>query len=416
MNNENLRKLSVPEKTIRLIEYLRKNTDENHTVKPDDIKNAFRDMGLRLGTKSTIVSFLENVIDAYNSDAEQHQLPSSEWRIVFDAYKEKYDDALYDETEHDETEFDETEPEEAEYDEAAGKPLRKPGTYIRNLYYIPEFSYEEIDAIIEAVLFSKTITTEETAKIITTLEDKLASKYYKRGVARTICKIHEKAGYDKELLQENLRIIQQAIKDNVQIEYQFNGYSHDKKLVPMGNYKRQVSPYYIVADNGRYYLLCANETYKNTLILRIDLMTEVTILGRNEKLGKKGIPSLPKKDIVGLPENWDGNFPKKHLNMSYDVPVKMKLRVKSEKLPNDKQKRITPDYTFLHDSFGDNYKFIKVDENDSDYDIIEVESSSFGMVNLALQYADKLEVLEPKEVREQIKEKLCMLQQKYLGK
>lgn len=395
MNNENLRKPSAPERTIRLIDYLRKNTDKDHTVKLGNIKNAFRDMGLKLGNDSTINSLVKDIANTYNSDITEHTLPQSEWRIVFDDYIKNYCDISDD--------------DESESDEKADKIA----THIKNLYYIPEFSYEEIDALIEAVLFSRTLTTEETHKIITTLEEQFASKYYKRGGARAICKIREKAGYDRELLRENLLTIQQAIEDSVQIEYQFNGYSHDKKLVPMGNYKRRVSPYYIVADNGRYYLLAANEEYKNTLILRIDLMTDVNIPNRDETIGNKGIPSMPKRSIAGLPQKWDDNFPMKHVNMSYDSPVRMKLRVKSEKSAQDKRKHIDPDYTFLHDYFGDNYKYLGVDEKDSDYDIIAVECSVFGMVNFALQYADKLEVLEPVEVREKIQKKMQILQKKY---
>lgn len=398
MNNDNLRKPSAPERTIRLIEYLRKNTDKDHTVKLGNIKNAFQDMGLKLGNDSTINSLVKDIAHAYNSDMEEHALPQSEWRIVFDDYIKNYNNALYDENESDETDDD-----------------KKPSMHIKNLYYVPEFTYEEIDALIEAVLFSKTLTTEQAKRIITTLEEQFTSKYYIRGGARAICKVHEKPDYNKELLRENLITIQQAIKDRVQIEYQFNGYSHNKKLTPMGNYKRRVSPYYIVADNGRYYLLAANEEYKNTLILRIDLMTEVNIPNRNETIGNKGIPSIPKKDISGMPQEWNGDFPMKHINMSYDMPVRIKLRVKSEKSEQDKRKHIDPDYTFLHDNFGDNYKYLGVDEENSDYDIVEVESSIFGMVNFALKYADKVEVLEPPEVREKMREKAQMLQKYYLN-
>lgn len=397
MNNENLRKPSAPERTIRLIEYLRKNTDKDHTVKLGNIKNAFRDMGLKLGNDSTINSLVKDIANTYNSDIAEHTLPQSEWRIVFDDYIKNYCDTSAD--------------DENESDDKSDKVA----THIKNLYFIPEFSYEELDALIEAVLFSKTLTTEEAKRIITTLEEQFASKYYKRGGARAICKVHEKADPDRELLRGNLHTIQQAIEDSVQIEYQFNGYSHDKKLVPMGNYKRRVSPYYIVADNGRYYLLAANEEHKNTLILRIDLMTEVNIPDRDETIGYKGIPGIPKRNISGLPQKWDDNFPMKHVNMSYDAPVRMKVRVKSEKSKQDKRKHIDPDYTFLHDYFGDNYKYLRVDEEDSNYDIIEVESSVFGMVNFALQYADKLEVLEPVEVREQIQKKVQVLQGKYFN-
>ena len=158
-----------------------------------------------------------------------------------------------------------------------------------NLYYVPEFSYEEIDALIEAVQLSRTLSAEETEHIISTLEDNFTSEYYRKG-ARRVCKINGKECCDRNVLRKNLLTIQQAITDGVQITYRFNGYNRDKKLAPMGDYKRYASPYYIVANDGRYYLMAANKAHKDegAYIVRIDLMTEVEIPDRNEKAGKKG--------------------------------------------------------------------------------------------------------------------------------
>ncbi len=389
MSRDNLRTLSAPEKTIRFLDYLRKNTDENHTVQLKDIKAAFREMGLNPGVNNTLHDFIVGVANACNADVEESVLPQAEWRVMFDDYIEKYGE----------------QPVEDETD--------REWMQIRNLYYVPEFSYKELDALIEAVRFSRTLTAKEAEKIIKTLEEKFASKYYKRGV-RGICKVHEKAGYDRDLLRKNLLTIQQAIEDGVQIEYQFNGYSHHKKLEPAGRYKRKASPYYIVADNGKYYLLAANERYKSTMILRIDLMTEVLIPERNETTGKKGIQRIPPGDVAALPQDWDVYYPMKHIHMSYDEPVRIKLRIKSRKEPDNPREHVTPDYTFLYDCFGDNYRYLGVDKEDSDYDIVSVECSPFGMTNFALQYADRLEVLEPAHIREEIQKKVRLLQNKYM--
>ena len=79
----------------------------------------------------------------------------------------------------------------------------------------------------------------------------------------------------------------------MQIRFQFNGYTYDKKLEANGA-KYTVSPYYIVADGGRYYLLACmpyvknEKTEKTMSIWRIDLMTEIDIPGANEELGIPG--------------------------------------------------------------------------------------------------------------------------------
>ncbi len=381
--NEEARKLSQTEKTLLLLEYLRKNTDKDHPVKSiGEIRKAFDTKKLNIGNDKTVNTLIKSIANVCNADMEEHLLPQSEWQIVFDDYTKNYGEL-------------QEEPEE--------KESNTNGMKIQNLYYVPRFSYREIDALTEAVLFSRTLTTEEADKLIKTLEEQFTSIYYRRG-SRGICKIHEKICYDRELLRKNLQVIQQAIGDGVQIEYRFNGYSHDKKLVPMGDYSRRVSPYYIVADNGKYYLLAANQKYKNVMILRIDLMTEVKIPERDELAASKGIPRIPVRDISGMPQSWNADFPLRHLSMSYDPPVRIKLRIKKDGVGY---------YTFLHDHFGDSYTYRGVDKQDANYDIVEVQCSPFGMVNLALQFADRMEVLEPSEVREEVQRKARILYEKY---
>lgn len=396
-NPKDYRKLSPSEWTVRFVDYLKKHTDEEHPLHTiADIKGLFDDMRLCAGAENTIRKRLREIAEAYNTDENERDLPQSEWRINFDGYKEQ------DRGEDVSEENNDTDSEKKDV---------KLGSY-KGIYYIPEFSYEQIDTIIEAVQFSRTISGEEADKIISTLEEKFVSEHYKkkRGEHR-VCKVYEKAACDREHLRENLLTIQQAIQDNVQISYRFNGYTHDKKLAPMRDYTRKdVSPYYIVADNGRYFLLAANEKYRNAYIIRIDLMTDVQIQNRTEET--RGDKRLPISEVAGMPIQWDPEYPLTHVNMSYGEPIRAKLRIFSEK---DKDgKHIDPDYTFLHDHFGDTYQFWGVDKTDPNYDIVRVKSPEFGIVNFALRYADKVEVLSPPDVREQIRGKVEMLMEKYL--
>lgn len=397
-NPDKLPNLPLPEKTIRFLEYLRKHTDKDHPLRSiKDAKEAFRKDRLHLGSDNTIREFYRSIADAYNLDIEQHPLPQSEWRIMYDGYVKLYGD---------------TEDEKDLFGEENPDVMYEGREQFRNLYYIPEFSYEEIDALVEAVQLSPTLNQEETSKLISNLEEAFTSKYYQKG-ARRICKIHGKS-CGRDFLRANLLTIQQAIKDGVQIEYRFNGYTKDKKLMPMGSYKRNASPYYIVANGGRYYLLATNERYKHlgSYIIRIDLMTEVEIPGRNEELGIPGKLRIPQSEVAGLPPEWEEDFPMRHINMSYGAPILIKMRIKNEK-KEDGYTPKEPAYTFLHDYFGDSYRYQGVDENDADYDIVTVRCTSFGMENFAMQYADKMEVLEPQGLRETIREKAQRLVEKY---
>ena len=91
--------------------------------------------------------------------------------------------------------------------------------------------------------------------------------------------------------------------------------------------------------------------------------------------------------------------------MSYDdyLFVEMKI-MKTPKTNNE------VNYTFIHDSFGDNYTVVKKED---DGDIVRVHCSKYGSVNWAVQYGDFVEVISPDSVIEGIKKKIETLRGKY---
>lgn len=386
------------ERMFRIWEYLRKNTDSGHPTTQAEMKNA-DEVKDYIGNKQTFNRLIRDMAEAMNSSKEGGYLPEAEWKICFDDFRKvNGEDSIWDETEEDDM-------EEA--------PVR-----IRGLYYNHTFSYQEINSMVEGVLATKTLDTKSANELIQKIEENLATKYYKRG-ARRICKIQEPELMNREVLRENLLTIQRAIDENVQIRFQFNGYTHRKKLEPQRAEKDTVSPYYIVANGGRYYLLACKEIptdgkpMRRMSIWRIDLMTDIEIPGVNERLGIAGKPRIPKRDVENLPMEWREDFQLKHLNMSFDAPRKITLRIKSEKRKDDPSKWVRADYTFLHDYFGDYFRYVRSEKEPPYDDIVVVECSPYGMVNWALQYSDRVEVLEPEEVRAAVIEKVRRLNEKY---
>ncbi len=68
----------------------------------------------------------------------------------------------------------------------------------------------------------------------------------------------------------------------------------------------------------------------------------------------------------------------------------------------------------MQDRFGNTFHYIDKDPSNPDFDIIEVICSPFAMSNFAMQYSDRIEVLEPEFVREMVIEKIKILNQKYM--
>ena len=383
------------ERSWRILEYLRKNSDAEHCVKRADL---LKDPAMQcyVAGKEAFNDAIFHMALAMNCEENGTVRPQEEWKIVYRAFQECYGGT-----------GDEFELEEA----ASGRDtLREPRLPIRGLHYQHTFSYEEIGALIEGVLFSRILDTKTADRLVRKIEDNLTTKFYKKG-PKNVCTVRETVLADKNHLRENLLLIQSAIDSQVRIRFRFNGYNQKKELEPVRPEKDVVSPYYIVANGGRYYLLACKEMEGLApcmSIWRIDLMTELEIPGRDRQ--HRGEPALKKRQVANLPQEWREDFPLHHLNMSYDQPVSIKLRITRSSGAAGSHR---PDYTFLYDWFGDTFRYERTETEPPYGDIVSVTCSPFAMVNWALQYSDRVEVLQPQAVREQVSEKIKNLCRKY---
>lgn len=365
-------KRHAAERALRVVEYLRRNTDEYHpTTQAELHKHPL--IGSCLGAKETSNDLITALAQGLNCDEDDIPLPEEEWRIVFNEFRRQYGST----TPRDED-------EDGDRDEKARR------MYIRDLYYQHHFSYEEIDYLIEGVRFSKLLDEHTAERIADKIKRHLTSKYYTRE-HKGIRKVREPALLDRSRMHENLAAIQSAIDGNRQIVFQFNGYDRSKALRPVGK-PYAASPYYIVASGGRYYLIGCPDDKHEMFIWRIDLMTEVHVTGERR---------VPKREVANLPMEWTDDFQLSHLNMSFDKPVTVRLRIRAD---NGNE----PPYTFLHDWFGDTFRCVGEDE-------VLVECSPFGMINWAMQYADRVEVLAPESVLAAVKDRVRKMNEKYGG-
>lgn len=266
---------------------------------------------------------------------------------------------------------------------------------VTNLRYVHDFSFDELDTIINALYFSKTVNEEERDRLIYKLA-KLSSKRYQkkwfsenndRPVIKNIFQgIVNNNDASRTELKKNIALIQSAIDEKVKIQFIMNVYNAERELVPSWTDKkgkailRKVTPYHILIYNDRYYMLANYERYSNLSIWRIDLMSNVKLL---EEAGR------PKQEIKGMTNTWNGQeYMEQHLNMFYDDPVKVTLKV-----PNDH-------YTMMVDWFGNS--FVKWKAIDEKYDMVFVTCSEAAMINWAMQYSGVVEVLGPPSVQNAI--------------
>lgn len=403
------------ERGWHILEYLRRNTDAEHPVASwsamkEDCERFDSDSGMLRYidcAKDTFKDTILNIANTLNCDAGEHPLSGEQWKVVYEEYSKRYGDANGEIGNSPDRLEDEEVSEEQEGN--SPKPKRKVSPPVKNLYYQHTFSYQEINSLIEGVLFSRTLDTREAKLLVKKIEQNLTTKFYPRG-PKSICKVQETIPVNWEQLRGNLLLIQRAIDEGVKLAFRFNGYDRRRELVPMREKKDVVSPYYCVAYAGRYYLLACQEKQRETgperqmSIWRIDLMTEVECLGPKER-------ALDKREVENLPQEWDETFPLTHLNMSFDKPVPITLRLVNPWAGQDGG--MWTNYTFLVDWFGSSFQYERTETEPPYGDIVRVVCSPFGMVNWALQYSDRVEVLEPLSVREAVMEKIKRLNQKY---
>lgn len=294
----------------------------------------------------------------------------------------------------------------------------------RSLRFNQLFSFEELNQIVEAILFLKNIDSTEKETLIRKLQKLSSVNYPKHSpfisettgkISKSIGGVFEDSRVDEEVVRNNLKIIQSAIEANrgngKKIAFHFNGYNEKKQLIPRKNESGKeivyiVSPYHVILYNGKYFLICSAEPYDNVSFYRIDLMSEITDLTKVSSLDKQTLISerrKPKRLISGLPLEWNDEiasaFQTEHLYMYYGEPCRIRLKLDKDR------------YTLLHDYFGNRYEFKKhIDER---WDEVEVRCVPEAMEVWAMQCSDYVEVLGPEDLRNRIFEKCQRLVSRY---
>ena len=356
----------IIERCIKLLEYLRHNTDAEHTTTQMEMRE--NEIGEYMGNKTSFNKMIKNMATALNFD-DGFLKPSSEQRLMFRNFSMMYD----------------------EYE-----ALADIGTVpIKDIYYNHEFTQSEVQDIIMALRTSGFIDVKNAEKLIDKIKAELVSKYF----CDSFAKIYNKENAISDGLVDNLSVISDALINHHQLTFSMNYYNDKKKLISYGK-RLTISPDFIILDNGRYYVVGCfenkNDEKKNLAIIRIDLMSDIRILK---------VRATSMYDIPSLRQVSEDKFRSCHLNMSYDDYLFVEMKIKKTSKTNNEV-----NYTFLHDSFGDNYTIVKKEE---DGDIVRVHCSKYGIINWAVQYVDFVEVISPDSVIDGIKKKIEIMIGKY---
>ena len=254
----------------------------------------------------------------------------------------------------------------------AGKTEEENAPIVTDIYIQPEITDGELRLLVDSILFSPNIPAGQAMEIIDHLRNS-TSKYK----AERLKQVHlVKTLYRTTASDTFLKIeeLQQIMERNHKASFRLKSYSADKKMYTPDAEPVQVSPYYLVAVKGYYYLIGQQDGEKNLRNYRIDQIADVYEV----KEGK--VPIIETElSRIGL-DGYIGSHP----FMSSGATEKVTLRI-------DK------DYLGLAiDSFGNSCQVTH--ETESEYEMT-VTTNAQDMYLWALHHVDGATVLEPQELR-----------------
>lgn len=248
----------------------------------------------------------------------------------------------------------------------------------------------EIRFINDAIFSSKSITGKQAQKISEKL-NKLLSKYQRKNY-NYIHKSTEISRSSNEDIFFNIEEIEEAIKKNLKISFQYLTYDNDgKRCFRKNGYRYRVSPYYMVNNFGKYYLICNyNPKYHPIQIFRIDYMENIQI--------EEETPLLPLKTLEGMDKFNISEYLNEHIYLFSNDVIEAIIEISK------------PDFiTQIEEWFGKKAKIYKKD----DKLCARIKCDEGSLLYWLLQYGSEITLISPSSLIDKLKEHLINQIEKY---
>lgn len=257
-------------------------------------------------------------------------------------------------------------------------------------YYLMEREFEdaELRMLIDSVLFSNQLTHKQAKNLIEKLE-KQGNRYFNAKVSH-INNLPNLQHADNKQMLYALDTVNEAISKRKKISFIYNDYGTDFKLHPRREEPYIVNPYQMVANLGRFYLVGNYDKYDNITHYRLDRMTCVKMLDDKVK---------PQNEIADFKNGF--NLPKhmaEHVYMFSGESVRIKFIATKDSMNE------------LIDWFGKDFSVIEERETEI---VVSLSCNQKAFTYWALQFGPYVEVLEPKELREELAEFSKGMYEKY---
>lgn len=265
-------------------------------------------------------------------------------------------------------------------------------------YLVNDFVDSELRLLIDSVMFSPNIPEKQSKELITKLQG-LSSEHFKSRVKHIATMSARKT--DNKQLFVIIDLIDEAISTKKKITYKHMflgtdlephiGRAYNVRTKSQGSeIEWKVSPYQMVMNNGKYYLICS-DMHKKIRHVKLDEMVEIKILEEAVE------PFNSLKDSNGQALNLK-EYMREHVLMHTGEAIRAQLRI------------LKPMFGVVTDTFG---KDIKVISTEGAYIDIIIKAPRRDIYEFALRNMGSVTVIDPDDLADDIMAEMARAFKRY---
>lgn len=246
-----------------------------------------------------------------------------------------------------------------------------------------DFEVPEIRLLIDAVQAADFITPKKTKELISKMGT-LCSIWQSKALQKQVY-IENRVKCTNEEIYYNIDVVSRAIQQKKKISFVYykRKLNDGEKVITSDEKEFTVSPYALIWSNDHYYLVSNNEKYDNLMHTRIDRMKKVHITEDRAR---------DFSEVSEYKNYFDAaDYSSKSFNMYSGDTQRLVISCDNSILEE------------IVDRFGD--EGIRADKDESRFVLSAQCVISEGLASWVMQFGNKVEILEPKKLREDVKKK-----------
>ena len=241
-----------------------------------------------------------------------------------------------------------------------------------------ELEQSEISFLIDALFSSKSITAKQSKDIANKLS-KFLSKYNRKKY-NYIYKADQITRSNNKQLFYTIDILNEAIEKKKKVSFNYKRTFLDKdKIEKQENKIYTVNPYFLINNQGKYYLVCNYDYFDSITNYRVERISNIKILDEEVK---------PVSKLKGIENEFDiAKYANENIYMFNAEAVEATIKINDEYA-----------ISYILDWFGENtYIYKKNNEIFAD-----IKANKQALIYWCLQYGENIELTTPISVRKEI--------------